>query len=156
MSKYLLREYYELCEGGICQDFLTEHEKKLVSEGKACFLTGVMQRYGIENGNRRVYPETILKREADLYTKLVQERRALGELDHPDNEIINLANASHLVTEIWWDNNALMGKVQVLNTPTGQILKSLLESGVKLGISPTFFIPIIFANLIFCRLSFST
>jgi len=135
MSKYLLREYYELCEGGICQDFLTEHEKKLVSEGKATFLTGVMQRYGIENGNRRVYPENILKREADLYTKLVQERRALGELDHPDNEIINLANASHLVTEIWWDKNALMGKVQVLNTPSGQILKSLVESGVKLGIS---------------------
>jgi len=135
MSKYLLREFYELCDGGVCQDFLTEAEKKLVKEGKATFLTGVMQRYGVENGNRRVYPEGVLRREADLYSKLVDERRALGELDHPDNEIINLANASHLITEVWWQENALMGKVQVLDTPSGQILSSLVQSGVKLGIS---------------------
>ena len=135
MSKYLLREFYELCDGGVCQDFLTEAEKKLVKEGKATFLTGVMQRYGVENGNRRVYPEGVLRREADLYSKLVDERRALGELDHPDNEIINLANASHLITEVWWQENALMGKVQVLDTPSDQILSSLVQSGVKLGIS---------------------
>jgi hypothetical protein len=135
MSKYLLREFYELCDGGVCQDFLTEAEKKLVKEGKATFLTGVMQRYGVENGNRRVYPEGVLRREAELYSKLVKERRALGELDHPDNEIINLANASHLVTEVWWQENALMGKVQVLDTPSGQILSALVQSGVTLGIS---------------------
>ena len=74
-------------------------------------------------------------REMKNYQKLVKEQRALGELDHPDDSVINLRNASHLVTEVWWDNKNVMGKVRVLETPSGQILKSLVESGVKLGIS---------------------
>ena len=135
MSKYLLREYYELCEGGVCQDLLTEDEKRLVRENKAVFLTGVMQRADAQNGNGRVYPRTVLERELKNYTKIVQERRALGELDHPEDSVVNLKNASHMVTEVWWDGNDVMGKVQVLNTPSGQVLKSLVESGVKLGIS---------------------
>ena len=134
MSKFLLREYYELCEGGICQDFLNEAEKKMVNEGHV-FLTGVMQRADAQNGNGRVYPSQILEREMNNYKKLVKERRALGELDHPDDSVINLKNASHLVTEIWWDEGAVMGKIQVLNTPSGQVLKELVNAGVKLGIS---------------------
>jgi len=135
MSKYLLREYYELCEGGVCQDLLTEDEKRMVRENKAVFLTGIMQRAEVQNGNGRVYPRTVLERELKNYTKIVQERRALGELDHPEDSVVNLKNASHMVTEVWWDGDDVMGKVQVLNTPSGQVLKSLVEAGVKLGIS---------------------
>ena len=130
----LLREYYELCEGGICQDLLTEDEKRRVANG-AIILSGVMQMSETQNGNGRVYPHGILMREVQNYTKMVKERRALGELDHPETSVVNLANASHLVTEIWMDDNRCMGKIEVLNTPSGNILKSLVESGVKLGIS---------------------
>ena len=135
MSKFLIREYYELCEGGVCQDLLTEEEKRMVRENNAMFLTGVMQRSDAQNGNGRVYPHTILEREIGNYAKLVKERRALGELDHPEDSVINLKNASHMVTEVLWDGKDVMGKVQVLNTPSGQVLRSLVESGVKLGIS---------------------
>ena len=134
MGKVLLREYYELCEGGVCQDLLTEAEKRFVSEG-GMILSGVMQKADTQNGNGRVYPHRVLTREVKNYKKLVDERRALGELDHPDDSVINLRNASHMVTELWWNNQDVMGKVQVLNTPSGNILRSLVESGVKLGIS---------------------
>ena len=134
MSKKLLREYYELCEGGICQDLLTEEEKKFVSNG-GMILTGKLQEAEVQNGNGRVYPQKVLRREMQNYDKLVRERRALGELDHPDDSVINLKNASHLVTEVWWDGNSVMGKVKVLDTPSGKVLRSLVDSGVSLGIS---------------------
>ena len=133
-DKLLLREYFELCEGGVCQDFLTESEKVEVANG-AMYLTGVMQRADAENGNGRVYPKRVLDRELMNYAKLVQENRALGELDHPEDSVINLKNASHMVTKVWWNGNDVMGKVKILNTPSGQILRSLVDSGVKLGIS---------------------
>jgi len=134
MSQFLLREYFELCEGGVCQDLLTEADKAFVKSG-GMMLTGVMQRADAKNGNGRVYPENILRREVENYKKLVAENRALGELDHPDESVINLKNASHIVTDIWWNGKDVMGKVKILTTPSGQILKSLVESGVKLGIS---------------------
>jgi len=134
MSKRLLREYYELCEGGICQDYLTEAEKREVQEG-ATYLTGILQKADTKNGNGRVYPESVLRREMNNYEKLVKENRAIGELDHPDDSVINLKNASHMVTDIWWDDNTVMGKVKLLTTPSGNILKSLIDSGCKLGIS---------------------
>jgi len=134
-DKLLITEYFSLCEGGVCQDFLTEDEKRQVREDGAMFLTGVMQRADAQNGNGRIYPRRILEREMNNYQKLIKERRALGELDHPDQAVINLANASHLVTESWWDGNNVMGKIQILNTPSGKILRSLVESGVTLGIS---------------------
>ena len=130
----LLREFYELCDGGICHDLLTEDEKRQVAEG-ATFLTGKLQEADVQNGNGRVYPFKVLAREVQNYEKLVKENRALGELDHPDDSVINLKNASHMVTAIWMEDKAVMGKVKVLNTPSGQVLKSLVESGVKLGIS---------------------
>jgi len=65
----------------------------------------------------------------------VRDRRAVGELDHPDSDVVNLKNASHIVTDIWWDNDDVKGKVQILTTPSGEILRSLVENGVKLGIS---------------------
>ena len=135
MSKYLLREFYELCPNGTCEDLLTEEEKRMVRENNAVFLTGVMQRAEALNQNKRVYPKPILEREIENYKKLVKERRALGELDHPEDSVVNLKNASHMVTDVWWDGNDVMGKVQVLGTPSGQVLKELVIAGCKLGIS---------------------
>jgi len=130
----LLREYYELCEGGVCQDLLTEDEKKFVTGG-GCILTGKLQEGGVKNGNQRVYSEDILKREVGRYTEVVNDRRALGELDHPDSSIVNLANVSHMVIDIWMDGPSVMGKCQVLDTPAGQTLRALVDAGVKIGIS---------------------
>ncbi len=130
----LIREYFELCEGGVCQDLLTEDDKKFVANG-GLMLSGLMQMAETKNGNGRMYPKRILEREVKNYARLVQESRALGELDHPDSSVINLANASHMVTKIWMEGNKCMGTIRVLDTPSGNILKSLVESGVKLGIS---------------------
>ena len=130
----LIREYFELCEGGVCQDLLTEDDKKFVSNG-GLMLSGLMLMAETKNGNGRVYPQPILEREIANYAKLVSEKRALGELDHPDSSVINLANASHMVTNIWMEGKKCMGTIRVLETPSGQILRSLVESGVKLGIS---------------------
>jgi hypothetical protein len=134
-QKYLLREYYELCPDGICQDLLSEHEKMDVRNNNALYLTGVMQRADAKNGNGRVYPRNVLTREVKNYEKLIKESRALGELDHPDDQVVNLKNASHMVTGMWWDNDDVIGKVKILDTPSGKILRSLVEGGVKLGIS---------------------
>ena len=130
----LLREYYELCEGGVCQDLLTESEKSFVRNG-GMMLTGKLQEADVQNGNGRVYPHAIMEREVGKYKQVVEDHRALGELDHPDSSIINLVNVSHMVTEVWMDGPAVMGKIKVLETPSGQILKALVESGVKTGIS---------------------
>ena len=130
----LLREYYELCEGGVCKDLLTEDEKRFVESG-GMMLTGKLQEADVQNGNGRVYPHKVLMREVENYKKLVKEKRALGELDHPDDSVINLKNASHMVTDIWMDDKAVMGKVKVLNTDAGKTLRALVEDGVKLGIS---------------------
>jgi len=134
MSKKVLREYYALCEGGVCKDLLTEQEKQYVANG-GMILSGIMQKADAVNGNGRVYPRNVLTREVANYQKLVKENRALGELDHPEDSIINLRNASHMITEVWWNGADVMGKAKVLDTPSGQILRSLVESGVTLGIS---------------------
>ncbi len=130
----LLREFYELCEGGVCQDLLTEAEKRFV-RGGGMMLTGKLQESDVQNGNGRVYPRNIMEREVKKYAAIVEDNRALGELDHPDSSIINLDNVSHMITEVWMDGPAVMGKAKVLNTPSGQILRALVESGVKIGIS---------------------
>ena len=99
-------------------------------------VTGVLQRAGAKNQNGRVYPKEILVREALKYEKTeIAERRALGELDHPDSSVVNLQNASHNINKIWWKENDLMGQVEVLGTPSGNILKELLKANIKLGIS---------------------
>ena len=130
----LLREYYELCEGGVCQDLLTEDEKRFVKEG-GLILSGKLQEADRPNGNNRMYPEKVLKREVGKYKKIVDDNRALGELDHPDSSIVNLANVSHMVVDIWMEGPAVMGKCKVLNTPAGEILRALVDAGVKIGIS---------------------
>ena len=134
MKKFLLREYYELCAGGVCHDLLTEDEKLQVKNG-AVILSGIMQRVDEQNGNGRVYPKQVLMREVKNYMKVVKENRACGELDHPEDAVVNLKNASHMVTDLWWESNDLMGKIKVLSTPSGKILESLVNDGVTLGIS---------------------
>lgn len=96
---------------------------------------GVIQRANALNQNKRIYPKHILEREVDRYRDLVKERRSLGELDHPDSSVVNLANTSHLVSDLWWDGDDLMAKIEVLPTPSGNILKQLFAAGVKIGIS---------------------
>ena len=134
MSKTLLREFHALCEGGICQDLLNEREKREMSNG-TLYLSGRIQTADKQNGNGRVYPYNVLKREMDNYMKIVKDNRACGELDHPDDSVVNLKNVSHIVTDVWWEGKDVMGKIKVLDTPTGRILKDLVNAGVKLGIS---------------------
>jgi len=134
-NKMVLTEYYALCDGGTCQDLLTEQEKRDMAAGNKFYMTGVMQRANARNGNGRIYRKNTLQREVENYHKLVKERRALGELDHPDDSVINLRNASHLVVDVWWDGDDVMGKVLVLDTPAGKVLQELAKAGVTLGIS---------------------
>jgi len=134
MSKVLLREYYALCEGGVCQDLLTEEEKRFVSNG-GMILSGIMQMTETKNGNGREYQHATMMREVRNYQKLVKENRALGELDHPDDSVINLRNASHMVTAIWMEEKNVMGKIKVLDTPSGKILQELVNGGVTVGVS---------------------
>ena len=111
--------------------------KGLVNEDASgrTIVKGILQRAGAENQNGRVYPMPILQREAKKYETLIKERRALGELDHPDSSVINLKNVSHNVREIHWEGNDLCGTVEILPTPSGNILKELLRAGILLGIS---------------------
>ena len=96
---------------------------------------GILQRAGAENQNGRVYPKNILEREIGKYQQLIKERRALGELDHPDSSVINLKNVSHNIKEVHWEGNDVVGTVEILPTPSGNILKELLRAGILLGIS---------------------
>jgi len=135
MSKKLLREFHALCPDGMCQDLLTEREKREITEEGAVYLTGRIQTADKKNGNGRVYPHKVLKREMDNYLSIVKDNRATGELDHPDDSVINLKNVSHMVVDCWWEGKDVMGKIKVLDTPSGRILKDLINAGVKLGIS---------------------
>ena len=97
---------------------------------------GVLQRADTKNQNGRVYPKEILMREAKKYFKnFITQKRAMGELDHPESGVVNLANVSHNITEMNWNGDDLVGTVEVLNTPAGNILKELFKGGIKLGIS---------------------
>ena len=131
----LIREYFELCEGGVCNDYLTESEKRAVVKENKMFLAGLIQQAEIENGNGRVYPRDVLIKQVAEYKQICRDRRALGELDHPDDSVINLKNVSHLMTDIWTENDKVYGKIEVLDTPSGRILRDLVTAGVKLGIS---------------------
>jgi len=97
---------------------------------------GVLQRAEAKNQNGRVYPKEILMREANSYNKhFVKQSRAMGELDHPESSVVNLANVSHNITDMNWREDDLIGTVEVLTTPSGNILRELFRNGIKLGIS---------------------
>lgn len=97
---------------------------------------GVMQRASAENQNGRVYSKSILERECSKYMKeFVENGNAFGELDHPESPVVSLKNASHVVKNLYWKGNDLMGKVELLNTPAGNIVKEIIKAGHTIGIS---------------------
>ena len=99
-------------------------------------VNGVLQRAEAENQNGRVYPRNILEREVDKYkNREIKENRAFGELDHPESSVVELKNTSHIVRDVYWKGDDVMGKVEILKTPAGNILKELLEAGCTVGIS---------------------
>jgi len=127
-DKFLISEFYAL-----------EADRKLITEAidnnQPIIIDCILQAANTLNRNGRIYPMNILKREVLKYMELVRERSAMGELDHPDSAIISLSNVSHIVTQAEWKGEVLHGKIQVAETPAGNILKGLLKSGFKLGIS---------------------
>ena len=130
MSKQLLVEYttFEVTPQQI-NESLAENNGRLI-------VNGVLQRAEAKNQNGRIYPKETLMREANKYAEsFIQEKRALGELDHPDSSVVNLNNVSHNVLEMAWNGDDLVGTVEVLGTPAGNILKELFKSGIRLGIS---------------------
>jgi len=130
MSKQLLVDYtlFEVSSHQI--------NESLNNNGGRLIVNGVLQRAESRNQNGRIYPRNILMREASKYADTyIKERRALGELDHPDSSVVNLNNVSHNVVSMEWQGNNLIGTVEVLSTPSGNILKELFKAGIKLGIS---------------------
>lgn len=109
-------------------------ESRESNSGKI-IMKGILQKADTLNQNGRIYPEPILSREVRNYQKFIQENRALGECDHPDSSVVELKNASHIIREAWMDDDICYGTVELLDTPSGKILQSLVESGVTLGIS---------------------
>ena len=107
-----------------------------IAGSKNLLVEGVVQCAEEFNHNGRRYPYDILKREVDKYIQgPIEENRALGELDHPESSVINLKNASHNIKKLWWDGNDVMGKIEILPTPSGNILKELFNNNITVGIS---------------------
>ena len=128
-NKKLLIDYIPL-------NITSEQINESIKNGKDLFVYGVLQRADTENQNGRIYPKKILQREAKKFKDIyIKERRAMGELDHPDSSVVSLKNVSHSIEDLWWENNDLLGKIKVLTTPSGNILKELIKCGISLGIS---------------------
>ena len=110
--------------------------ERSIKENKPLMVSGIIQRAEAKNQNGRVYPKDILEREIKKYAEgPVKERRAMGELDHPESSVVNLKNVSHNIKDMWWDGDNVMGKIEILPTPSGNILKALIENGVTCGVS---------------------
>lgn len=129
MKKQLLREWVAL---DYTPEMINESREK---NGGKIVIPAILQKAGVRNQNERVYSQQVLMREVENYQKVVREARALGELDHPETSTVALDRASHIVREIYWDGPVVRGMVEVLSTPKGKILESLLESGVRVGMS---------------------
>ena len=112
----------------------------LLSEGRMSdrgnpMVEGILATAEVKNGNGRYYSKDLWEREINKYNVLVKENRALGELDHPESSIINLKNVSHNITDMWWDGDEVVGKIEILPTPSGNILKALIENNITVGVS---------------------
>lgn len=115
-------------------------ETKMINESKdggngRLIVSGIIQRANALNQNKRVYPKHILEREVKKFNSLITERQAIGELDHPNNDYITLANASHNINRLFWKGDDLHGDIEILPTPKGNILRKLFECGIRVGIS---------------------
>jgi len=129
MKKQLLREWYAI---DYTKDMISESREK---HNGNIVLPAILQKSKLKNQNGRIYPHEVLQREVMNYEKVVRECRALGELDHPETSTVALDRASHIVKEIFWEGDVVRGMVEILSTPKGKILESLLESGVRIGMS---------------------
>tara|TARA_R110001583_G_scaffold90222_1_gene232042 strand:- start:68 stop:712 length:645 start_codon:yes stop_codon:yes gene_type:complete len=110
--------------------------ERSIKENKSLIVSGVLQRANAKNHNGRVYPRDILDREVKNYMEgPVKDNRAMGELDHPESSVINLQNVSHTIKKCWWEGDDVMGNVEILSTPAGNILKALFAAGITVGIS---------------------
>jgi len=109
-------------------------EGKLSNRGNP-MVEGILATAEVKNGNGRYYPRELWEREIDKYMQSVKENRALGELDHPESSVINLKNVSHNITDMWWDGDEVLGKIEILPTPSGNILKALIENNITVGVS---------------------
>ena len=98
-------------------------------------VSGILATVEVKNGNGRYYSRDLWEREIDKYNEVIKENRAVGELDHPDSSVINLKNVSHNIKDLWWDGDNILGKIEILPTPSGNILKSLVDSGITVGVS---------------------
>ena len=130
MSKQILVDYipFEVTREQI-NESISENNGRLV-------VKGTLQRAEAKNQNERVYPKNILDREIKNYIEgPIKENRAMGELDHPESSVINLQNVSHNIKKCWWDGDNVMGEVEILNTPAGNILKALFAADIVVGIS---------------------
>lgn len=123
-------------------DFIPfEISPQLLSEARASnpnaplVLKGPLQKAGEKNHNGRVYPRQVLEREVEKYQQIIKERRALGELDHPDSSVINLKNVCHNVTECHWEGDTVVGTIEILTTPSGNIARDLIKNNIRIGIS---------------------
>ena len=96
---------------------------------------GILATAEVKNGNGRYYPKELWEREIDKYSEVIKENRATGELDHPDSSIISLKNVSHIIREVWWDGDKVIGKIEILPTVSGNILKALIDNNVTVGVS---------------------
>ena len=115
---------------------IAESARRSLNDGSKLILEGVIQRAGAKNQNGRVYSKDILEREIENYKKgPIAERRALGELDHPDSSIINLNNVCLNMLDIRWDGDDVIGKIEILSTPSGNIIKELFANNITVGIS---------------------
>jgi len=129
MEKRILAEYMPFpVSGGVIRESMKQHDGRIM-------IKGILQRAEAQNQNGRIYPQPILAREAKKYGTLIGEKRALGELDHPDSSVVNLSNVSHNIAEMHWEGKDLIGTIEVLNTPSGKILQELLKAGILVGIS---------------------
>jgi len=113
---------------------LTLTEGKMSERGNS-MVEGILATAEVKNGNGRYYSKDLWQREIDKYMDCVKENRAMGELDHPESQIINLKNVSHNIKDMWWDGDNVMGKIEILPTPSGNILKALIENGITVGVS---------------------
>ena len=98
-------------------------------------VVGILATAEVKNGNGRYYPKELWEREINKYMDVVKENRATGELDHPDSTIISLKNVSHIIRDCWWEGDKVIGKIEILPTTSGNILKALIDNGVQVGVS---------------------
>ena len=122
----------EWCAFNITKEMINESRDR---NGGKLVLKGPIQKSNTLNQNGRIYPRAILEREIMNYQKLIQENRAMGECDHPDSSVVELKNVSHVVKEAYIQGDVVYGSIEILDTPSGKIIQSLIESGVTLGIS---------------------